>query len=76
MKCLKLIRIITLKSLKHNVRFFGKHLGSKQNRAADNLSRLKVQLFKNEAAGKIDKWPAPLPDKLWPASKLWEPPDL
>ena len=48
---------------------------TKKNRAADNLSRLKIQLFKEEAGELMDKWPTALPENSWPASQIWEPLD-
>ena len=43
--CMILIRIITLTSLRYNVRFFLNHIRGKNNKLADLLSRGKFQQF-------------------------------
>lgn len=68
--CMKLIRIITLTSLKHNVRFFAEHVAGKTNVFADLLSRNRVTRFK-QLANKADNYPTPLPKSLWPIDLSW-----
>lgn len=68
--CMKVIRIITLTSLKFNVRFFAKHVPGKQNTYADLLSRNKIHKFK-ELAQLSDSLPTPLPTSMWPINLSW-----
>ena len=70
--CMVLIRIITLESMLHNVRLFAKHVGTKENGLADNLSRLRIRSFKKLAPTTIDESPSVIPDCLWPLDKVWK----
>lgn len=68
---MRLIRIITKTSMEHNVRFFAEHVPGKRNALADNLSRLKINRFKELAPHTIAKEPTPFPAKLWPIPVSW-----
>ena len=69
-QCLVLIRLLVLHSLKLNVRVFAKHLSSKANKNSDLLSRLKIQEFLKQKKS-WDKFPTPIPEAIWPMTKLW-----
>ena len=70
--CMFLIRQLTLFSLTLNTRVFAKWVKGAANLEADMLSRQKIQMFKNFTVNRqMDCQPSPLPEKLWPASKLW-----
>ena len=74
MQCMKLIRLITLKCLKHNVRIRCEHVKSSTNVYADVLSRLQFGRFKDkmiEENRKFEVQPTIIPDILWPLQKLW-----
>ena len=75
-QCMILIRLLTLHSLKYNMRIFTRWVRGRINSEADTLSRLKLgkfrQLTKNKA---MDKMPTPLPSELWQVSKFWINPD-
>ena len=62
-KCMILIRIMTLTSIKNNVRFFAKYVPSKENILADAFSRNKLEIFWKNVRSEI-------PEKLWPPSKF------
>ena len=67
--CMVLIRKVVLKLLKENVHVFARYVRSKDNTAADLLSRLKIRQFKS-----FKKWenePTVVPSELWPISKIW-----
>ena len=71
-RCLILLRIIVLKGLKHNVRFLAKYIQGQKNLRADFLSRNKLEKFWQAAPSTTDPEPTPLPNELWPASKLFD----
>lgn len=68
--CMKLIRLITLLSLKYNVVFNVRYISTKDNRSSDLLSRQKVQQFLGQVP---EGWKATrvnLPRQLLPVSKF------
>ena len=69
--CMVLLRLLVLKSLIENVRVFAKHLGTKQNKDADLLSRLKIAYFKCRNNGKMEEKPTAIPECIWPIQKIW-----
>ena len=69
--CMVLIRIITLTSIKFNVRFFARYVESADNTLADALSRGQFFRFWKNAGVGMNPFPTPLPQKLWPMEKLW-----
>ena len=68
--CLALIKILVLHSMELNTRVFANYITSKANKSADLLSRLKIQEFKDYNPH-CDESMTPIPDSLWPMSKLW-----
>ena len=74
MKCMKLVRMVIFKCLTLNVSIFAQYIKSKDNKFADLLSRDQIHQFKIEAKRKnwnIDSHKTPVPNKLWPMSKIW-----
>ena len=72
-KCMILICGIMLKGLLYNFRVFAQHLRSEQNVIADCLSRLQFDKFKVLARKyHLRAVPEPLPEELWPITKLWD----
>ena len=72
--CMVLLRIITLLGLIHNLKITCKHVIGTTNRYADFLSRLEYKKFRQLARteGKLfDKQSTPMPDLIWPMSKIW-----
>ena len=69
--CMVLIRILVLHCLIHNVRVYAKHVTSKRNILADLLSKQKIQQFIELGNGKFEPTSTPVPEMLWPMSKLW-----
>lgn len=67
--CMKLIRMITLTSLKYNVRFFAKHIEGKTNVYADLLSRNKIKRFLQLAGQEVTF--TQLPQTLGPVNINW-----
>ena len=65
-----LVRLLVLNNLKFNRRVFVEHVKGKCNKISDALSRQKLSYFRNIAL-QMHKYPAPLPDKIWPPSKIW-----
>ena len=73
--CMKLLRLLTLNNLMYNRRVFARYVESKANELADDLSRMKIGSFFRAARRlnkKVNAEPDPLPNELWPLSKLWE----
>ena len=73
-QCMKLIRVIVLQGLIHNVKINARHVMGKNNEMADFLSRDKVANFRNIVQEKgfvLDKYPTPIPNEIWPVQKLW-----
>ena len=68
--CMTLIHIIMLESMLQNVRVFCKHVTSRNNRPSDVLLRLQISRFK-EIFPQAELEPMPIPDQLWPVSKLF-----
>ena len=72
-RCMRLIRILTLKSLEFNTRIFADHIRSADNKIVDALSRRQMVKF-NRLAFKHNLLasPDPLPSEVWPIEKLFE----
>ena len=66
-----LIRIIVLEGLIHNVRIYAKHVGTKANGKADELSRLDFDRFWKLSRGKMNSQASHIPDRIWPLDKIW-----
>ena len=70
-KCLILIRMLVLHSMKLNVRVFARHVDTKANRAADLLSRLKIVKFWDEFGHKFNVSSTQVHSDMWPMEKVW-----
>ena len=72
-QCMKLVRLLTLKGLLLNSRFFARHVVSEKNFLADSLSCQNIKQFKHLSAHlDMDPYPAELSAELWPLSELWQ----
>ena len=72
--CMNLVRIITLESMKHNVRIFAKHLKSEDNFLADELSRFQMVKFwrdVNRLQLDVNSTPELIPQELLPVERQW-----
>ena len=69
--CMVLIRLLTLHSLNFNFRVFAHYLTSESNGLVDALSRNQMSGFFSLAPDGTEVPPQPLPDELWPVSKIW-----
>ena len=67
-----LIRIIVLKCLVENCRVSAKYVKSKDNIFADHLSRGRLNEFRRDSKGKYKLQATPVPEIIWPMSKVWE----
>ena len=71
--CMNLVRIITLNSLIHNVRFFAKYVETERNEIADSLSRFQHNRFMQLTRDlDFNEKPTPVPVVLTPITKIWE----
>ena len=71
-KCMRLIRILTLDTLKWNSRVFTKHVKSQDNKVADALSRGQWVRFRKLAwRNNLNLYSDDIPEKLWPIEKIW-----
>ena len=70
-RCLHLIRLLILHSMKVNVKVYAKYVNTKANKAADLLSRLRIKQFK-QLSGKWDDEPTLIPTEIWPIDKVWK----
>ena len=70
--CMVLIRIIVLKCLVENVKLSAKYVKSEDNIFADQLSRGKLDLFRRDSKGKYELVPTPIPEEIWPVTKIWQ----
>ena len=73
--CMTLIRLITLESLKNNVRVYAKHVSTEDNNLADALSRIKLDKFERDIkleGRKIEKNKEVMPSDIWPVRKIWK----
>ena len=70
--CMVLIRILVLHSLRHNVSIYAKHVKTLNNGIADSLSCFQTSRFRRLTKRlKMDPEPNPIPDQIWPISKVW-----
>lgn len=70
--CMKLIRLIVLCALKRNIVYRVKFLASKDNRASDLLSRLKVRQFLDNLPRRWKAQRINIPKQLMPIKKFLE----
>ena len=68
--CMILLRKLVLLNIQDNRRIFVRYICSAENLRSDALSRLKFDTYFRISPGSL-KFPDPLPEELWPASKLW-----
>ena len=68
--CMRLLRILALNNLKFNRRTFARFIRRKDNFLSDALSRQRIGWFKDKAPYMNDL-PSPLPNEIWPPSKIW-----
>ena len=69
-----LIRKLIFKCMTENVTIFIQYLSSVDNKYSDALSRDQISYFKQLAQEDeltIAAEPTPVPDQLWPVSKIW-----
>ena len=71
LKCMKLIRILTLNNLQFNRRVFVKYVTSKANILADAISRTDWTRFWRHAPKTMNKKPDVIPSMIWPVTKIW-----
>ena len=70
--CMVLIRMITLHSMKLNVRIYAKHVRTEDNGPADALSRIDlIQFHKLTQHKNMNEKPCEIPSMLWPIEKIW-----
>lgn len=69
--CMIMLRLITLWSMKFNVRVFGAHVKSGDNTLADLLSRDKIPEFLRVAGDGTAERGEVLPEELWPFPIEW-----
>ena len=70
--CMHLLRMIVLRGLYYNFRVRARHMRMRANGLADSLSRLQWNRFFKLTGGSRNKFLTPLPQDLWPASKIWK----
>ena len=70
-QCMKLLRLLTLNNLKFNRRIFVHHISGKNKLLSDALSRMKFEKIFRLTPSTINYYPDPLPQELWPISKIW-----
>ena len=68
---MKLIRILVLDCLIHNVRVFAKYIKSQDNTTSDYLPRMRINDFKKLNAN-WDAEPMIIPQELWPVNKIFD----
>ena len=69
--CMVLMRILVINNLIHNRRVVVRYIKSKDNCAADAISRGDIAKFKREHKLKVDEHPDKIPDFMWPPGKIW-----
>ena len=70
-QCQKLIRLIALCGIKHNLRVFVRYVRSSDNWLSDALSRLDFFRFYKLAPKNMNKNPDRPKADFWPAQKIW-----
>lgn len=70
-RCMILIRIITLISLKYNTRYFAKYIKTTDNELADALSRNDMNRFWAKAPKNTERKPRAIPTECWPVPNEW-----
>ena len=57
--------------MKYNFRVFARYLTSSENDLVDALSRGQMERFFRLAPMYVNKILKPIPEELWPLSKIW-----
>ena len=70
-RCMQLLRLLILKTLKGNFRIFAIYISTHDNEVTDSLSRLDSERFRKIAVD-MAEFPEDLPSELWPLSRLWD----
>ena len=69
--CMVLIRLITLQSMKYNVRINAKYIESKKNVLSDALSRDQMHRFWKYAPKTMNTYRTQISNRIWPIQKIW-----
>ena len=69
--CMVLIRLITLQSMKYNVRINAKYVESKKNVLSDALSRGQMDRFWEKAPETMNTNRTEISSRIWPIQKIW-----
>ena len=69
--CMILIRMLVLRGLIHNTGVFARHIEGRKNILSDNLSRMRLDLFRKNAPVHNENTSRKIPDELWPIQKIW-----
>ena len=70
---MRLIRLLTLRSLELNTRVFVKHVKTQDNGIADSLSWNQMARFRKLTKDlDMKDMPDQLPHEIWPIGKIWE----
>ena len=70
LRCLKLIRILTLENIWYNRRIFVRHVWTEQNILADSLSCLNFPRFWRNAPLLMNQVADQIPSEIWPLEKV------
>ena len=70
--CMYLIRMLVLDNITYNRCLFAKYVKSSDNGLADALSRQEFSRFNRLAPLTMDRCLYPLPQQVWPASRIWQ----
>ena len=68
--CMVLLRLIVLECLIQNINITAEWVSAGDNGKADALSRMDFNRFW-DLGPSMDPFPVPLPDCIWPISKIW-----
>ena len=70
--CMYLLRLLMLDNMLNNRKIMLQYIETKKNSLADVLSRQKIDLFLKIAPTGTKITPEPLPEEIWPVSKIWQ----
>ena len=69
--CMVLVRLITLESMKHNVRISAKYVSSRNTYLSDALSRRQMTKFWDKAPTSMNKQATAISPEIWPIQNIW-----
>ena len=69
--CMVLMRILVINNLVHNRCIVVKYIKTKENSAADALSRGRIHDFKKDVKIAVNDKSDKIPEFLWPPTKIW-----